>query len=177
MSRPAPSLKQRALGYLTRREHSRVELRRKLLDAIGREQRRAAALAGTGSAVSEDLPATDNASPEADVEGLLDWLEAHDLLSPTRFVETRIHARAARFGNLRIRQELAQHGLTLDPEATRALEADELTRARSVWTKRFDALASDAGGRARQARFLMARGFSPDVVRRVVGGRDEPEHD
>lgn len=177
MSRPAPTLKQRALGYLTRREHSRVELRRKLLGTIGREQRRAASLAGTGSAASENLPTSNNAPPEADVDALLDWLEAHDLLSQARFVETRVHARAARFGNLRIRQELAQHGLSLAPEAAQALQADELTRARSVWAKRFDALASDAGGRARQARFLIARGFSPDVVRRVIGGRDESEHD
>ena len=95
------------------------------------------------------------------------------LLSAERFVETRIHARTARFGNLRIRHELAQHGLAADPEQARALAASELPRARAVWAKRFGTPARDAAERARQMRFLAARGFSAEVVRRVVTGADE----
>ena len=94
MKRPALSLKGRALAWLAQREHSRSELRGKLLRHLSRQ------------------PADEAAEPaeaEPAVEALLDWLQAHGYLSDERFVESRIHARAARFGNLRIRQELARH--------------------------------------------------------------------
>ncbi|HKX96030.1 MAG TPA: regulatory protein RecX [Methylibium sp.] len=165
MSRPALTLRSRAIGYLAQREHSRVELRRKLLDAAARQQRLRAATEGGAP------PDALGAAAEQEVDALLDWLTGKGLLSAERFVESRIHARAPRYGNLRIRQELAQHGVALEPDAADALQASELDRARTVWAKRYGGVAPDAAGRARQARFLTARGFSSEVVRRVVAGR------
>lgn len=165
MSRPALTLRSRAIGYLAQREHSRVELRRKLLDAAARQQRLRAAAEGG------EPPDALGAAAEQEVDALLDWLTGKGLLSAERFVESRIHARAPRYGNLRIRQELAQHGVALEPDAADALQASELDRARAVWIKRYGGVAPDAAGRARQARFLTARGFSSEVVRRVVAGR------
>lgn len=186
MTRRAPlSLKARALGYIAQREHSRVELRRKLVAAVTRQRRAAEIAAPRGDAAVPGSQATpgghelSSARPptacptERDIDLLLDWLTDHDLLSAERFVETRIHLRAARFGNLRIRQELAQHGMALDAAAAAALQASELARARSVWAKRFGAPAADAADRAKQARFLASRGFGADVVRRVVSGLDD----
>lgn len=168
MPRPVPSLKAKAVAYLAQREHSRIELRRKLLAWIARRARAVAA-----SPLAAHAPAS--LPGEAEVDALLDALARQGLLSAERFVETRIHARAARFGNLRIRHELAQHGLELDPEQARSLAASERARARAVWAKRFGAPAKDAADRARQARFLAARGFSAEVVRRVVGGGDSQD--
>jgi regulatory protein len=152
---PQRSLKARALQWLAQREHSRGELHRKLLP-------HARALAALG-----EVDAEPGAAP-AQVEALLDWLEANRYLSEQRFVESRVNARASRYGNRRIQQELAQHGVTLAGEAAQALAASELDRAREVWTKKFGSPAADAAGRARQARFLTARGFSAEVVRRVL---------
>lgn len=149
----APSLKDRALRWLARREHSRQELSAKLL--------RAAADAG--------------ATPE--IEALLDQLEASGLLSSARFVENRVHARVARFGNRRIEHELRQHGLVPDAATQDQLRATELTRAREVWRKRFGKLATSPAERARQARFLAARGFPGDIVRKLVSGADEVDED
>jgi len=140
-------------------------LRRKLLDAAARQQRLRAAAEGG------EPPDALGAAAEQEVDALLDWLTGKGLLSAERFVESRIHARAPRYGNLRIRQELAQHGVALEPDAADALQASELDRARAVWIKRYGGVAPDAAGRARQARFLTARGFSSEVVRRVVAGR------
>jgi len=165
VSRPALTLRSRAIGYLAQREHSRVELRRKLLDAAARQQRLRAAAEGG------EPPDALGAAAEQEVDALLDWLTGKGLLSAERFIESRIHARAPRYGNLRIRQELAQHGVALEPDAADALQASELDRARAVWIKRYGGVAPDAAGRARQARFLTARGFSSEVVRRVVAGR------
>ena len=167
MSRPAPTLRSRAIGWLAQREHSRVELRRKLLAAVARQQRAAADAADA----AEGVPAA-AAPTEQDIDDLLDGLAAKGLLSTERFVESRLLARAPRYGNLRIRQELAQHGVAVDAATAQQLQASELERARAVWAKRYEGLAPDAGGRARQARFLTARGFSAEVVRRIVMGRD-----
>ena len=147
------SLKSRALQLLAQRDQSRVELRRKLL-AFGRE-------AGSeDETTAADLPSR--------VDAVLDWLEAGRFLSNERFAEARVNARAPRFGNLRIRQELARHEVTLTPEAQQALADSESKRARAVRDRKFNAPPATAAEHARQARFLGARGFSSDVIRRVL---------
>jgi regulatory protein len=145
------SLKARALRWLANREHSSHELRAKLLRNAG----------GVHTA--------------AEIDALLDQLSAQGHLSDERFVESRLHARSARFGNRRIEQELRQHGVALDADAQAQLRATELARARAVWRKKFGTLARDPSGRARQARFLAARGFSAEVVHRVVSTDHEVE--
>ena len=116
----------------------------------------------------DDADIEASAAAPAEVDALLDWLEAHRHLSQERFAESRVHARAARYGNLRIRQELAQHQVALSPDAERGLKDSELARARAVWSRRFDVAAATPAERARQARFLTGRGFSAEVVRRVL---------
>jgi len=150
------SLKSRALQLLAQRDQSRLELKRKLL----RHGRR-----DTAADSSEDVPWADG---ESEVEVLLDWLEANRFLSNDRFVDSRVHAREARFGNLRIRNELAQHGVALPVERGRALDGTELARAAAVRERRFGSLPCDAAERAAQSRFLAGRGFSPDVVHRLM---------
>jgi len=151
------SLKARALQWLAQREHSRAEMQRKLLP-------HARALAAQCHSDTD----ADGSDPMARVTEVLDWLEANRYLSQQRFAESRIHVRAARHGNLRIQQELAQHGIALDAQTAQALRASEVERAREVWSRKFDAPAVDAASRARQARFLTGRGFAAETVRRVL---------
>ena len=159
--RPPLSLKGRVLQWLSQREHSRIELRRKLM--------RAARL--RDEAATADVSASDRA---AEVETLLDWLTEHRYLSEARFVESRVHARAARFGQRRIAHELSQHGAALDANTAERLRASEFERAQALWTRRFGTEpAADAALRAKQMRFLAGRGFASDVIRRVVRGGDE----
>ena len=137
------SLKGRALRYLAGREHSRAELVRKL-------------------ARHEEEP--------GQIERVLDDLQAKDFISEARMVASVINRRAASLGGARLRQELQAKGI--DPERVRAAVAElkdtELERAQAVWRKRFGEAATDTKQWARQVRFLMARGFSADVVRSVV---------
>lgn len=144
------SLKARALQLLAQRDQSRLELRRKLLTHARRTE-----------AGGED----DDGAPVAEVDALLDWLVARRFLCDERFVESRVHAREARFGNLRIQAELARHAVALTPEMQRTLAESEIERARAVRARRFAEPPSGAAERAAQARFLAGRGFSPDVVR------------
>lgn len=185
------SLKARAIQWLARREHSRLELRRKLLPwaAAGAQESAGTARAGQ-PADGEDAAASSGAGPisalapvvergsgrraavapevAAQVEALLDWLEAHGYLSDARFVESRIRVRASRLGTARIRQELSRLGAELPAQALHDLKHSEASRAADLWQRKFGEPAADAAGRARQMRFLAARGFDAEVVRRVV---------
>lgn len=173
------SLKARAIALLAQREHSRSELQRKLL-RIARQQdekeRQARREAGADAHEAESDAESDAESGAADVAGevdtLLEWLQANRYLSEARFVESRINARAQRYGNLRIRQELSQHGLAADAASQQALKDSEFERARQVWQRKFGEIAADPAARAKQMRFLAGRGFSPEVIRKVVQGTE-----
>jgi regulatory protein len=75
----------------------------------------------------------------------------------------------------RIEYELRSKGVsgTAIAKVATAARATELERAREAWRKRFDAPPGSAAERAKQMRFLQGRGFSFDVIRRVVAGTEE----
>lgn len=145
------SLKARALRYLSLREHSRVELARKL-----------ARYADEGD----------------DVDALLDFLEKNKWLSEERFSESLVHRKASRYGNSRILAELQQHGIQGDAlqEVKAGLNDTESARACEVWQRKFGKVAEDANERSKQMRFLMQRGFSQRAIRAAMQGRD-PDDD
>ena len=141
--RPGPSLKARALRLLARREHSRQELERKLQV---------------------------HAADEADLAAALDQLQAKGFIDEQRVADSVVHRRAPGLGTARVKAELRAKGLDdeLVAQTVVSLQATEAERATGVWQKKFGAAPADATARARQMRFLAARGFSPEVVRRVV---------
>ncbi|KVF07008.1 recombinase RecX [Burkholderia vietnamiensis] len=152
-SKPPRSLKGRALGYLSRREYSRAELARKLAPYVGEDE---------------------------SVELVLDALEQEGWLSDARFAESLVHRRASRVGVARIVSELKRHavGDTLVEEVNAQLRETELTRAQAVWRKKFGALPQTPAERAKQARFLAARGFSSaTIVKLLKAGDDLPIDD
>ena len=149
------SLKSRALQLLAQRDQSRLELRGKLLRHARSREADPAADADPGAIAAE-------------VDALLDWLEANRFLSDARFAESRVHARAQRFGVQRIRGELARHAVELSPELAASLAASEIDRAAAVRARRFGALPGSAAERAAQSRFLLGRGFSPELVQRLM---------
>lgn len=144
--RIGPSLKNRALAYLARREHSRVELARKLARHV-----------------------QENDPPGA-LEAVIDDLCAKGLVSDARFVDAVVRKRAGGFGSLKIMSELKQHALDdeLIGRVSAELRASEWERARQVWRKKFATPPLDAHERAKQMRFLASRGFSQEVVSRVL---------
>ena len=152
MAAPQLSLKARALRFLSMREHSRLELGRKL---------------------------SKYAEEGDDIEALLDLLEKNNWLSQERFSESLIHRRSARFGNSRIVAELQSHGVK--GEALQELKAgladSETARACEVWERKFGMVATDPKERNKQMRFLMLRGFSQRAVQAAMKGVDLDEFD
>jgi len=165
------SLRGRGVQLLSQREHSRQELRRKLLQHLRKLHSAAASAAAAGfTEPTEPTESTQPSDADQQVDDVLTWLQDKGYFSEQRFVESRVHVREGRYGNLRIRQELAQHGVALDADTAARLKDSELARAHEVWLRKFGAPAADAAGRAKQMRFLSSRGFSPEVIRRVVKG-------
>ena len=169
------SLKGRALQLLAQREQSRTELRRKLLVHALAENAQAESsdegddgVAHAVTSFADAVPSLPNALVR--VDAVLDWLEANRYLSLERFAESRVNARASRFGNLRIHHELKQHSVVLSPDAALALKDSELARACAVRERKFNAAPQSAAERAKQGRFLTARGFSPETIRRALRG-------
>src|SRR3546814_5942489 len=105
-----PGLKARAIGYLSRREHSRLELQRKLARHC------------------ED--------PE-EISRVLDELQRDDWQSDQRFAESYVQRKAAGQGTARIIQALGRHHLP--DEAIQDLRAQlrdtEAKRLREVWVR------------------------------------------
>lgn len=142
------SVKGRALKLLAGREYSRFELERKL--------------------------AAKEADP-AEVKKALDELQAKGFLDEQRAVDSLLHRRSGRLGAARIRQELQAKGVDAERVAiaVASLNATEFERAREVWRRRFGTLPADAAQRGKQARFLAARGFGGEVIRRVLNTPDD----
>lgn len=141
------NLRERALNYLARREHSRAELAQKL----------------SPHGEAEEIAA------------LLDRLEQENLLSNARYAESLAHSRQGRHGSLRLKSELREKGVPelVAAEVVGQARAADLAAARAVWLKKFGEPPVDMKERARQQRFLLGRGFPSEVVRRVLGGEED----
>lgn len=142
---PEKDLRERALGYLARREHTRAELARKL------------------AAYCED---------RNEIEVLLDDFAKRGWLSEARYVEMVVQARQGKFGSRRIAHELREKGVSEEGVAAALSEVrdGELESARAVWAKKFGSLPADAKEKARQIRFLASRGFGQETIYKVMRG-------
>jgi regulatory protein len=194
------SLKGYALKCLSGREYTRAELRQRLLRAWREDKlkppgtsestpRPAAVLSGFGAIdapfYAAELESSERRSArvemteeaKAAIEQALDEMQAKGFLSDARAAEALLHRRSVKLGNARVLQELKAKGVGEDllRQATQQLKTTELQRAREVWRKKFDAPATLATDRIKQARFLAARGFSADTIQRVMnqGFNDE----
>ncbi len=143
MPASAPSLRERALRALARREHTRQELRVKL-DKF--------------------------AESVEQIDSLLDDLERRGWLSEARFVEQLTRRRRSRFGGARILHELREKGVSEAAvgAAQPGLRDSEAEAARAVWQKKFGNAPASLQEKAKQARFLAGRGFSPEAVHAVL---------
>lgn len=137
-------IRAKALELLARREHSRLELRQKLIQ---------------------------RGFPAESVGPVLDRLVAERLLDENRYAELYACARADKgYGPLRIARELRERGVPDDAVAATlaGLADDWLPKLRALHRKRFKAVApTDAAGRMRQIRVLRQHGFTLDQIKHL----------
>ncbi|MEG0676032.1 MAG: recombination regulator RecX [Comamonas sp.] len=140
------SLKGRALKLLSQREHSRLELQRKLVGHVEEGD---------------------------DLNAILDELEKRGFISVQRVVESVIHSKARRYGSARLVQELRTKGLDDDTlrSAAEQLRDTELQRAHALWLQRFGSPPQTPQEHMKQMRFLASRGFSAEIASKVLRGK------
>ncbi len=142
---PSKTALKKALDLLSRREHSRHELRNKLL--------------------LRDFTAEI-------IEVVLTKLVEHQWQSDQRFAESYVHARKQRmFGPIRLRQELSERGVSDDIINGLLSENDDdwIGLANSLRIKRFgDVMPADFKERAKQMRFLQYRGFTTEQIKHIL---------
>ena len=141
----AAELRARALRLLARREHSRAELERKLAPHSG----------------SSDT-----------LKNLISDLKTKNQLSEERFAEERARSLSRKFGAARIRQDLKAKGVA--PELIERVSSDgELERARAILGRKYREPASTREERAKRMRFLQGRGFSSEIIFKLLSARGE----
>jgi len=142
--RAKPSAKALAVRWLARRDLSRTELSQRL-------QRRGI--------------------EEPEIERALDELAALGYLSDARYASAVVAQRKGRYGKRAIVHALAARGIGGD-DATNALSQlagnDEAADALALWQRRFGQPPRDERDKARQVRFLQARGYSLSVALAVM---------
>ena len=139
----ATELRARALRLLARREHSRKELERKL------------------SPYAE--------SSEA-LEVLISELKTKSQLSEARFAEERARQLSRKYGAARIRQDLKSKGVGEELVEHVSSEGD-LERARAILERKYRQPAATREERAKRMRFLQSRGFSSEIIFKLLSSR------
>ncbi len=149
---PQSRLRVQAIKLLARREQSRAELARKLI-ALGTTE---------------------------EINAVLDQLENTGLLSDARTAAAYVRGHAMRFGTTTLDHNLRAKGISSELIESSLMQEgidDESKRAAAVWRRKFTERPRDAREWARQARFLQSRGFSTDIIRRLLKEAPEGENE
>jgi regulatory protein len=131
---------------LSMREHTRTELERKLM-----------------------RPTKTGPVDRAEVTRVLDELALRDMQSDSRAARSYVSAKGRKLGKRRIGMELRQRGLSVEDVSTALASHNDEETCALVWQKKFGTVASDIKQKQKQFRFLAARGFGMDTIRKVMG--------
>ena len=150
MPKPDLSLTGRALRYLSHREHSRQELRKKLLPY---------------------------AQDDRELDAVLDKLEKQKFLSDARYAQSIARRKSDRYGSALIVESLRQQGVGqhIIEDVKSDLKDSEIDRLYELWQKKFGVYAQDAVQRSKQIRYLASKGFAIGLINQVVSGRYMPQ--
>ena len=156
-SKQSPSLKARALRLLSRREYSRKELAHKLFQTVTQKS----------ADVPNDL--------EEQIEKVLCEFEKQGWLSDSRYAEALVRRRSQRYGMRRVTEELQRAGIEQSTisRLSQDLKDTEFERAHALWERKFGQISYEQKERARQYRFLISKGFNPELVTRLISGHSQ----
>jgi len=167
-AKPPLNLRQKAMQYLAKREYSAFELRQKLSQFINRQAQMPAEQM-EAKQTPENI-AEQQALQLQQIEQIIADFVAKKWLSDERFTEQIVFARQSKFGSAKIAYELKQKGIAPDliAQAVDHLQDSQLQQACAICRKKFKQAPSDRVQWAKQARFLQSRGFSLEIIQRVL---------
>ena len=139
-------LRARALRLLARREHTRQELEGKLSPHAGS---------------SEDL------------ENLISGLKQKNQLSEERFAEERARRLSRKYGAGRIRQDLKAKGVSEELISRFSSSENEMQKAKEILERKYRTPAATREEKAKRMRFLQSRGFSSEIIFKLLSARSD----
>ena len=141
----ARTVKAQAIRLLARREYGRAELESRLV--------------GGGA-------------DRAEVRSTLNDLLAQGLLSDQRFARAVVSKKAGNYARRSIAGELKAKGIAPDDvdDALREADIDDDGALAALWERRFGQLPASEREKARQVRYLQARGFSLSAIFKLLRG-------
>jgi len=137
-------LRARALRLLARREHTRQELECKLSPHAGSSE-------ALGVLISE--------------------LKTKNQLSDARFAEERARRLSRKYGAARIRQDLKAKGVSEELISRFSSSEDEMQRAKEILERKYRTPAATREEKAKRMRFLQSRGFSSEIIFKLLSSR------
>lgn len=146
-NKPQKTLLMRGIDYLSRREHSAYELRRKLAPY---------------------------AESEEELEATLARLQKENWQNDERFIRTFTQSKQARWGSAKVLHALQSHKLEPEDlqEVRETLKETEFERALEVYQRKFRTPLHEVDDYqreyAKRVRFMMSRGFNAEIVRKVI---------
>lgn len=110
-----------------------------------------------------------------DIAKAVEWCEAEGWLNEARFAEETARRLGNKYGASRITQTLKQKGVpdAVAAEAVQAMRETEVSRAREVLMRKFGETPADAEARAKQIRYMQARGFGYDTIKKAIAARND----
>ena len=137
------SLRAQAIRLLARREYARSELEQRLIGKGG---------------------------PRSEVSVVLDELIAQGYLSDARYARAMATQKAGGYSCRSIAEALKAKGIArIDIERALAeADADDEKALRALWQRRFGRPPADEREKARQVRFLQARGFALSAIFKLL---------
>ncbi len=144
----ARTLRAQAIRLLARREYARAELEARLIGGGGDRD---------------------------EVRSTLDDLGAQGLLSDQRFARAVVGQKAGRFSRRSIAGGLKAKGVAPSDidDALRDADLDDDAALKSVWERRFGSAPASDKEKARQVRYLQARGFSVSAILKLLRDADQ----
>lgn len=141
-----PGLLARGIRYLSIRDHSEIELRKKLQP---------------------------HSQDEVELNQVIEKLKSKGFLSNDRFSENLVQKKSQTFGMHRMVQELRKHdlGTEIISKQMNLLKQSESERAYAVWSKKFGSLTNDPKTLAKQIRFMASRGFDQEIIYKIIKGK------
>jgi regulatory protein len=140
------TLRAQAIRLLARREYARAELESRLV--------------GAGADLDE-------------VRNILDDLGAQGLLSDQRFARAVVSQKAGRYSRRSIAGGLKAKGVAssdIDNALREADLVDDDAALLALWNRRYGQLPASDREKARQVRYLQARGFSVSAILKLLRG-------
>lgn len=139
-------IKAKALYFLSRREYAYRELFIKL------------------QKYTQDLE---------EIKAVLKDLQNKDWLSEERYISRYLECKSTKYGVAKVKYNLIckTGNYDLVEQIITSSDIDEYQNAYKLWYKKFGEVATDFVSAQKQIRFLYNKGFSLDIIKKIVSGK------